>query len=861
MKNLTDRFVKFILFFFRLTLEVLPLLFIIYVYFDEELPQPKQFFDREIPQSAIILDQEGEELYRFYNSEDRIYVNIEDVPEQIKWSIIASEDKNFYQHTGTDTKAIIRCIIKTTQYYLSNGETSHVCGASTISQQLIKNTILKEIYPDEIYTKSLPRKIKEIILAAKLENSYSKDEILEMYINEVPMGGVLHGLQAASRKYFDKNLDKLTLSESAFLAGMIQAPSYYSPNNSEITTETQEERRDYVLSQLEKMGKVKTEEIDKAGEEKLVFNKDINLVKAPWFVLYTREQVINKFGIKTFEESGLSVHTSLNYKMESIAEHVVKSFRDEIQTKYNAYNSSLVAVDVKTGNILAFVGSSDFNNTDDKRVDGNNYVITNPRQYGGLLTPFTLATAVKEGYGPWLLTPDIANLSLSPYYPNYDGKYNGLMTFRKAIVTSRTLPLAYTSNLLGTNKIDEMQRELGIESNKRENANDYLSSIGQNEVSLLELSQAYSTIANLGTKVPLTTIVDIFNHQGNSLYPENTDTTKVLTESESYLVNYTLCDLGNHNDRLFNDLYKINTDNGKYTLCGKTGISDDPRDYSAILYTPEIVIGVWVGNSNNEELNLTYSTNPALEIGREYAQKLYENSLLNTTTFKEPENVIGGLVCTDSGNLVENSNSCLAENTIYLKNKKPNTDSRRNYYTCNSNPLKICAPAELNDAIRKKVVTMKVYLNKNIENKKEENAYKEYLEQNGYRLNAEIEYTRCDFPDNSMERLYVTNSPMNQTLTMNDNIVFSGTINNPERYSTLLLFAIPYKQTNIAGVTVIQEQIPDLDVVHFSYTVPVSQFLKPGIYNIWIEATHKDPNKRVVYPIDFETNSILTVVE
>jgi len=366
------------------------------------LPSPDELVDRTSDQSTQILDREGELLYRVYGEQNREFVSIEEIPEHTKWALLAAEDIEFYQHKGVDYLGIFMAATQN----LRAGEV--VRGASTITQQLVKTTILYDVLGDEAYSQTYARKIKEVLITMQVEQTFTKDEILQMYMNEVPLGGVNYGFQAAAKAYFGKNVAELTLAESALLAGLIQSPGIYSPLYGS-NPDKAKERQEYVLNQMQKNKKLTgltDEEIEDAREEELEYEGKEIEIDAPHFVFYVKQLLEEEFGVERVERGGLKVTTTLDSSLQQIAEEEITKGVEGAK-RYNVNNGSMVVIDPKNGQILALVGSVDYFNEEDPRVDGNVNIATSERQMGSSVKPFVYLTAINQGYGPWMLTPDI----------------------------------------------------------------------------------------------------------------------------------------------------------------------------------------------------------------------------------------------------------------------------------------------------------------------------------------------------------------------------------------------------------------------------------------------------------------------
>lgn len=349
----------------------------------KSLPSPDELVERTSDQSTQIFDRNGKLLYTVYGDQNREFVSIDKIQEHTKWALLAAEDIEFYQHKGVDYMGIAKAVI---QNFTAG---SVVRGASTITQQLVKTTILYDVLGDEAYKQTYSRKIKEILITMQVEQTFSKDEILQMYMNEIPLGGVNYGFEAAANAYFGKNVEDLDLAESALIAGLIQSPGVYSPlygTNPDLA----KVRQTYVLDQMLKhknLTGVTEEEIQAAKDQELVYNTKRIDIKAPHFVFYVKSLLEEEFGVDRVERGGLKVTTSLDSSIQQIAEEEIAKGVDGAK-RYNVHNGSMVVIDPKTGELLAMVGSVDYWNVKDPRVDGNVNIALSNRPMGSSVKPF-----------------------------------------------------------------------------------------------------------------------------------------------------------------------------------------------------------------------------------------------------------------------------------------------------------------------------------------------------------------------------------------------------------------------------------------------------------------------------------------
>ncbi len=394
---------------------------------ENSLPNPDQLVIKPSDQTTIITDRNGKELYKIYADQNRKFVELEKLPEHLKWAILATEDVNFYNHAGFDLEAIV----KSTYTNWMAGEI--VRGASTITQQLVRNTIMFDIFGDEAYEETYTRKIKEILLTIQLEKKLNKDEILQMYINEVGFGGVSYGIQAASLAYFNKDAQDLTLAESAMLAGTIASPSNYSPlysDSFELPTRRQHAILDAMLKNKEVTG-VTEEEIMDAKSENLSYAPLRTEIKAPHFVFYVRRQLEKMYGDERVSRGGLTVKTSLDLETQEIAQEEIIQGIEKYGHKWNVHNGAMIVIDPHTNEILAMVGSINYWEVENPKIDGNVNMTTSLRQMGSSVKPYTYLAAFQRGYTPNSIVPDKPGLNFGDYkVKNWDSKYLGNITLQ-----------------------------------------------------------------------------------------------------------------------------------------------------------------------------------------------------------------------------------------------------------------------------------------------------------------------------------------------------------------------------------------------------------------------------------------------
>lgn len=680
----------------------------------DSLPSPDELVDRASDQSTRIFDRNGELLYTVYGDQNREFVPIEEIPEHTRWAVLAAEDIEFYQHKGIDYGGIVMAAIQ-------NAMAGRVVrGGSTLTQQLVKNTILYDILGDEAFEQTYSRKIKEALITMQVEQTLSKDEILQMYINEIWLGDVNYGFQAGAKIHFGKDVSELTLAESAVLAGIISSPSTYSPVYG-ANPELAEQRRDFVLDQMLKNSKltgVTEEEVQAAKEQELVYKKQRVDIKAPHFVFYIRNLLEKEYGVEKVRSGGLEVTTTLDYSIQEIAEEeVIKGV--ETAHRYNLYNGSLVAVDPNNGDVIAMVGSVDYWNTEDPRIDGNVNIATSLRQMGSSAKPYAYLAAVTQGYGPWTEAPDI-KMKFGGYEPvNWDRKHYGVMTARKALVQSRNLPAVYTLQLAGINSFINVVEKMGV-TTLSDKADYGLSlALGSGEMKLLEHTAAFGVLANEGVRADTNPILKVETSSGEVLYEKETPVTqRVFDEKEIYAINYMLCDLGGHGDRIGGNAYNVQ---GK-KVCYKTGTTNGPKDVITMMYHPNLSVGVWGGNNNNEDMPGAWGSIVPLKIVHAFTQRVADQYPVGN--FTRPSGILSTKVCTDTGKVPEEGVDCPTEANIYIQGHAPSKDSREIVYICKANNL---IAENLEAAQKYDLVKKYVFLNNTLENSLQQKTYDNHI--------------------------------------------------------------------------------------------------------------------------------------
>lgn len=550
-------------------------------WYAKDLPTPNKINSRFQAQSTQIFDRNGKLLYEVHGDENRILIDVGELPDHVKQATIALEDKDFYQHNGFDVKGLIRAVLSNI-VSRDRGQ-----GGSTITQQFIKNALLTT-------EKSYARKIKEIILAIEIEQMYSKDDILQMYLNEIPYGSNAYGIQVAAKTYFDKDAKDLTLEEAATLAAMPQAPTYYSPYGQ--NKEALLGRKDFALNQMANQGYISQEEADAAKEKEIAFSgKMYGDITAPHFVMYVKEKLVEKYGERLVETGGLKVYTTLDLEKQKIAEEAIAKYAPS-NVKRGASNSALVAADPKNGQILAMVGSKDFFDLD---IDGNVNVAVMNRQPGSSFKPFSYATLFKKSnWGPGSTMYDVKTDFGGGYNPsNYDNKQHGIVSVRTSLQNSYNIPAVKSLYIAGIDETLKTAHSMGITTLNDRDQYGLSLVLGAGEVKLTDMTSAYGTFAAGGISHEQSWFTKIEDADGKILEEfKESQGKQVLDPQVAYLINNTLSD-NYARAATFGTNSSLNIP-GR-TVAAKTGTTSDYKDAWTMGYTPSLVAGVWSGNNDN----------------------------------------------------------------------------------------------------------------------------------------------------------------------------------------------------------------------------------------------------------------------
>lgn len=638
------------------------LLFGYFMWISRSLPTPGELANPDIKDSTKIVDRNGVNLYSIYKDYNRTYVNLQDIPKELQEATIATEDQDFYENSGFSWRGYAR-VVK--DLVLKQ----RLTGGSTITQQLVKNVLLTS-------DRNITRKMKELVLAVQVDKRFTKDEILEMYLNNVPYGGTAVGIEAAANQYFGKKAKDLNLAESAFLAGLPQSPSYYSPytgNKAYIG------RSESVLRRMVEEGYISENESEKtlAAIKKFKFSQQGGDFKAPHFVMYVRQRLNELFGESAVVNGNLTVKTTLDFKIQEHAEKTLKEEISELED-YNVTNGSVVVLDSKTGAILSMVGSTDYF---DQENDGNFNTAIAPRQPGSSLKPLVYGVALEKGYTPATLIMDVqtefpgASESM-PYKPvNYDGKYRGPVQMRFALGNSLNVPAVKMLAMVGLRPVMQKAYDAGIENWRPTDEamkNVGLSLVlGGREATLLQVTSLYSAFADKGMHHEPFSILEVQDSKGKVIYKHNQDRgNRLFTEEAAFLMSHMLLD-NNARSMVFGQNSLLNIP-GK-TVAVKTGTTDEKRDNWAVGYTPSYVVGVWVGNNDNSPMNQSIASGVtgATPIWRNVMVEILKDK--KDEQFEVPENVTAMEIDALGGGLPVEGQAKRTE--YFAKGTEPSTKS------------------------------------------------------------------------------------------------------------------------------------------------------------------------------------------
>lgn len=597
-----------------------------FIYYSRQLPDPNRLLGRNVPESTKIYAKDESLIYEVHGEIKRTLINLDQISPDLKNATIAAEDKNFYNHSGISFTGLARSAIVDIIYREKRQ------GGSTITQQFVKNAILTR-------DKSFIRKLKEIIIAIELEARFSKDDILKMYLNEIPYGRNAYGIEAASLTYFNKRASELTLAESTYLAALPQAPSYYNPSGPNF--EALQARQRYILNQMEELKYITTEQKEAALNEQVVFQTIKTAITAPHFVQYVETYLAEKYGETTLQEGGMKVYTTLDPNLQKIAEEAVATGAAK-NVAANGYNAALVAMDPKTGHILALVGSKDYFGESQPEgcipgktclFEPNVNVATSLQQPGSSFKPYAYVTAFGRDfkYAPASMLMDVVT-NFGNYTPrNFNLSENGPVSMRKALAGSLNIPAVKTIALVGEDKVTQTAKDLGIDAPFRDCGLSLV--LGGCDVKLVDHTAAYGVLANGGERVEKTAIIKVVSQEGQVLEEYEEKKTQVLDPQAVYQLVNIMSD-NTARSWVFGSNSPLQL--GNRPVAAKTGTTQEFRDGWTLGFTPSLVAGVWVGNNNNTPMR-----RDAVVTAGPIWNQFMKNALANTPIeeFQRPEGI------------------------------------------------------------------------------------------------------------------------------------------------------------------------------------------------------------------------------
>lgn len=655
----------------------------------KDVPSPAKLVKTPAPISTQILDRNGKLLYEVYTDYKRTPVKLENIPLAVQQATIAIEDKNFYYHHGVDFTGIIRAAFNT----ITKGK--RLAGGSTITQQLVKNSLLSDT------NRTLSRKIREAILALATEFTYSKNQILELYLNYTPYGGTAYGIEAASQTYFGKHAKDLDLAESALLAGLPQSPTTYSPFGAhpEFATNRQAE----VLRRMVEDKYITEEQANAAKAEKLNFAKKNIVINAPHFSLMVRDSLVKKYGEEKVNLGGLRVTTTLDLDLQQYFEASLSAEMKKI-AKLKISNGAAVVTKPNTGEIISLIGSKDYF---DDEIDGQVNITTSLRQPGSSIKPINYAVGLLKGWPASLTYLDIPTCfnvaGQKQYCPkNYDGSFRGPVSMRLSLANSLNIPAVKQLALNGIDSFIATASAMGI-STWTDPKNYGLSlTLGGGEVTMLDMAKAFGTFANSGVTVPLISVIKVEDYTGKvleqtepekiasvvSVLPQNwrdfwqtktepstellpTDPHVTLPQEVTFIISDILADNGARSAAFGANSQLVIPG---HTVSVKTGTTNDLKDNWTIGYTKDYLAVTWVGNNDNSSMSYVASgVTGASPIWNNIMKKLLKG--VKDTPLTKPELVKNYQVCNLTGLLAQQENQCESHNEYFIDNILPLSQS------------------------------------------------------------------------------------------------------------------------------------------------------------------------------------------
>jgi 1A family penicillin-binding protein len=627
-----------------------------------DLPSVIELSTREPAVSSKILDRNGKILYRIYKDENRTIVPLTQISPHLIHATIAIEDKDFYEHHGFSIRGIARAAVANFQEGVNISQ-----GGSTITQQLVKLRLLSS-------ERTWVRKIKEVILSILVEGTFTKEEILSMYLNQVPYGGSTYGIEEAAQRYFGKHAKDLTLAESALLAGLPAAPSVYSPfgPNSELA----ETRQHEVLRRMVEDLYITQLEANEAMQQKLAYRENQIDILAPHFVMYVRELLAKEYGEESLLTQGLEIRTSIDLELQNkVQETVTKEVNDLKRLRIS--NGASLVTNPQTGEVLAMVGSINYF---DFEHDGQVNVTVRSRQPGSSIKPLVYAMALERGNTVTSLIKDepvTYNIAGSPPYSpkNYDGKFHGQVPLKEALASSYNIPAVKMLENVGVTAMITKGEAMGITTWSDRKRFGLSLTLGGGEVKMVDMASVYSAFANQGVATPLNPILEVKNYKGEVLYHNscalegtNCNGKKVLDPKIAFLISNILSD-NNARTPAFGALSDLFIPGQEVAV--KTGTTNLMVDNWTIGYTSDRMTLVWVGNNNGNPMSYVASgVTGASPIWNKIMRMLLDDE--NPHKFPIPSGVVKVATCFKTGTLPCGGCSKVSEE-FYISGTEPDS--------------------------------------------------------------------------------------------------------------------------------------------------------------------------------------------
>lgn len=641
-----------------------------YAYFAKDLGSKESIITRN-EEGVTLLDRKNKPFYTLYDAKKREYIPLDQISENLQKAVIASEDRDFYEHPGFSIRGIGRAFMSN----ITSGSISQ--GASTITQQLVKNVLLS-------HERSFLRKFQEVVLAIEIDRRYSKKDILEMYLNAVYFGEGAFGAQEAAQAYFGKDASELTLAEAALLSGVLPAPSAYSPISGDRAKAMK--RKNTVLQLMQEQGVITAAQRKKAQDETISFEKSQSTINevAPHYALMVKDELIKKYGEGALAQSGFRVQTTLDLDLQRHAQDAVES---HVQTlaRNKATNGALVAIDPDSGEVLALVGSHDWADEDNGKIN----MAVSPRQPGSSFKPLVYGTAIEEKLiTAGTIMEDKEKDFGGGYRPqNYDRKERGNVSIRRALATSLNIPAVEVMEKVGVSQmLRKAENDLGITTLTDDQDYGLSLVLGSGAVPLIQMTNAFAAFANEGIQNDTSIIMQVRDKRERVIFRNQTDSHTAFSREAAYIISSILSDAGSRTE-VFGTALNISRQ-----AAVKTGTTNDYKDALTIGYTPQIVVGVWVGNNDNKAMDSVAGSLGAAPIWKDVMEYALQDEPVEW--FSKPSGVTETRICAQKGLLVEGFDD--KKNGEIIKLKEGDNEVEYNLavevYIKGTEPTKKCTP-------------------------------------------------------------------------------------------------------------------------------------------------------------------------